>query len=89
MPVIIPKQAPPPVKLVESKPPPQAAPGLTRADVEAMLAERDAMWERHLNVLIASLQPPPAPPAPRKGATISFTTDLKGQISGAVITPNK
>lgn len=87
MPVIV--KAPPPMKPVDLAPAPPPAPaGLTRAEVEAMLAARDAAWERRLAALAVALAPKPAPPPPpRKGANITFTTDLRGQITGAAIVP--
>ena len=86
MALVIPK--PQPMKPVDLTPQP---PGLTRADVEAMLAARDALWERRLADMAAALQPKPAPPPapvqPRKGASITFKTDPRGQIIGADIVP--
>ena len=91
MPVVIPKPQPKPdFKPVDLTPAPPA--GLTRAEVEAMLAERDAQWERRLSALALSLaqQPAPAPPpAPRKGADIIFKKNTKGEITGAAIVPKE
>jgi len=84
VPVIIEKPKP------EFKPVDLAAPpdGLTRAEVEAMLAERDAQWERRLSDLAMRLTPPPAHPAPkRQGASIRFQRNTKGEITGADIVP--
>ena len=90
MPVVIKKPEPKP----EFKPVDLAAPvappaqGLTRAEVEAMLAARDAAWERRLAALALTLAPTPAPPPPpRKGADIEFKRNTKGEITGAAIIP--
>lgn len=93
MPVIIAKPQPEPKP--DPKPEPQwrqtpAAPpdSVTRAEVEAMLAARDAAWERRLAAMALTLAPQPAPPPePRKGASISFTRNTKGEITGASIEP--
>lgn len=95
MPVII--QKPQPEPKPDQKPEPQwrqtpAAPpdSVTRAEVEAMLAARDAAWERRLTALALTLAPQPAPPpAPRKGADIVFSKNTKGEITGASIVPKE
>lgn len=85
MPIRIPKPAPPPS-------PPQAQPRLTREDVQAMLAERDAAWSEKLSglqraMMTAIAAAKPEPPPKRKGATITFETDHRGIITSANITP--
>lgn len=84
MPVVIPKP-PQPMKPADLSP--QPAPGLTRAEVEAMLAERDAAWERRLAELAITLAPKPQPVPKRHGASISFKRNTKGEITGADIVP--
>lgn len=91
VPVIIAKPKPEPRPELPAQTAPAAPPapaGLTRAEVEAMLAARDAVWERRLAALALTLAPQPAPtPEPRKGASISFTRNTKGEITGASIVP--
>jgi hypothetical protein len=92
MPVVIPKPEPPPEPARQPAPAAPAAPqhaGLTRAEVESMLAERDAAWERRLMALALTLAPQPEPPAPRKGARATLLKNTKGEITGFDIVPKE
>lgn len=86
MAITIPRPAP---KLVE--PPPalaQSTPaGLTVAEVEAMLAARDAVWGNQLAILTQALTDAlKAPPAPRRPVAIKFKFE-RGAIVGADLIP--
>jgi hypothetical protein len=48
MPVIVPRKAAP---IVAAQPAEQAATALSRADVDAMLAARDAAWQRQIQTI--------------------------------------
>lgn len=76
-------------------PPREPVPGITRAEVDAMLSARDAVWSKHLEALQAAfttaLQATPKPqPAPkRKGSSIKFEYDTRGLVTVATIIPKE
>lgn len=56
MPVVIPrKQAPAPAPTPAVEKPPEP-PALTRADVEAMLSQRDAMWAQQIQAVTQAMR---------------------------------
>jgi hypothetical protein len=87
MPHIVPKprEVLPPAPIA---PPPE--PGITRAELDAILAERDAMWAKLLDtttrVLMASI-PKPQAPTPRKPIKVKFDLDNRNNPTGFTITP--
>ena len=89
MPVVIPKPAPAPVEARAPTLPPVAPPpaGLTAAQVEGMLAARDAVWGNQLAILTQALTDAlKSPPAPRRPVAIKFKFD-RGNIVGADLIP--
>lgn len=86
--------------IVEKKPPapPAAAPerkqdaGITRAELDAILAERDAAWAQRIEAVTRTLMaaiPKPVPPPAPKTRRVTFETDKHGNPTGFVITQEK
>ena len=90
MPVIVRKPAPQPPAPTPAPAAQPAPAGLTVAEVEAMLAARDAVWSKQLAALTqaftAALAARPEPP-PRKGADVKFKFAPNGSILSASIIP--
>ncbi len=93
MPVIVRKPAPQPPAPTPAPAAQPAPAGLTAAEVEAMLAARDAVWSKQLAALTQAFtaalaaRPEPAPPPPRKGADVKFKFAPNGSILSAEIVP--
>ena len=86
MPARIPKPAPPALEPVKPTP----APGITHAELDAILTARDAVWAKHLEAMTKALVaaiPKPQPAPPRKPSKIKFETDGRGFPTGFTITP--
>ena len=88
MPIIFPKpEAAPAPAPAEPMAAPQPA-GVTREQVEQMLAARDALWSKHLDAMTkALLAAMPAAPPPRKPTKVKFETDARGYPVSFTITP--
>lgn len=90
MPITTPRKV---VALPPPREPSQAV--LTRAEVDAMLSARDAIWSKHLEALQAAFttalqaipKPPPLPK--RKGADVDFKYDARGFMTSAEIIPKE
>ena len=87
MPIVVPKKtAPAPV----AKPAQEAAePGNTRAELTAILAERDAKWSKALAAVTKMLRDSIPKPEPRKPVKVEFDLDNHGNPKGFTITPEK
>lgn len=86
MPVIVPK----PAALLAAPAAPPPEPGITKAELDAILAERDAVWSKLLDtttkMLLASMPKPQAAP-PRKPIRVKFDLDNRNNPTGFTITP--
>ena len=91
MPVIIPRK----LAAVEAPPPApekQADPALTRAEVDAMLAQRDALWMQQINTLSQALASAvQAFGQPKQPASYDFKVEYRqnGAIETIRATPRK
>lgn len=93
MPITLPRQVP----RIEA-PAATPAPQITRADVEAMLTQRDEQWRQQMRAMaeafssalasaVQAAKPEPAPP--RKGSRVTFNYDVHGFIVNADIFPKE
>lgn len=88
MPIVVPKKAKPDAPA--ASPAPMAAdPGITRAELTAILAERDAKWSKALAEVTKMLRDAIPKPEPRKPVKVKFDLDGHGNPEGFTITPEK
>ena len=85
MPIVVPKK--PKAPTAQPAPVAPSESGITRAELKAILAERDAVWSKALAALNKRLLESMPKPAPRKPVKVKFDLDNLGNPQGFTITP--